>query len=140
VVLSRASSALATGATMTLSLDGTGTTNLLIPDGANRIWNATIRWSSVVTSISGTATGVSVGNVISGITELTFKRVSGVSSLVGITRNVTTYDSSMASASMTYSAGASGELALAFTAPTFAGGGTLTMRSVANVELTEMGW
>jgi hypothetical protein len=125
---------------MTLSLDGTGTTNLLIPDGNNRVWNVTVKWSSVVTVISGTATGVTVGDVISGTTELTFKRVGGTSSLVGITRNVTTYDTSMSAASMGYAAGGSGQLALTFTGPTFAGGGTLTVRSVAKVELTEIGW
>jgi trimeric autotransporter adhesin len=140
LLTARREAAITTAGTMALSLDGTGSTNLIIPAGNNRVWNVTVKWASVVTSISGTATGVSVGNVISGTTELTFKRVGGTSSLVGITRNVSTYDTSMSSASMSYSAGGSGELALLFTGPTFAGGGTLTVRSVAKVELTEIAW
>jgi hypothetical protein len=140
MMLAKRSSGLTTGATMALSLDGTGTTNLVIPNGSNRVWNVTVKWSAVVTSIAGTATGVSVGNVISGTTELTFKRVGGTSSLVGITRNVSTYDSSMSSAAMGYSSGGSGQLSIVFTGPTFAGGGTLTIRSVAKIELTEIAW
>jgi hypothetical protein len=46
----------------------------------------------------------------------------------------------MSAATMTYSAGASQELALTFTGPTFAGGGSVTVRSVARVQLTETAW
>jgi hypothetical protein len=125
---------------MLLSLDGTGSTNLIIPDGNNRLWNVQVNWNAVVTSISGTATGVTVGDVIAGNTELAFKRVGGTSSVVGTIRNVSTYDASMSAATMTYSAGASQELALTFTGPTFAGGGSVTVRSVARVQLTETAW
>jgi hypothetical protein len=46
----------------------------------------------------------------------------------------------MSSASMAYAAGGSGELSLTFAAPLFSGGGTLTTRSVARIELTEIAW
>jgi hypothetical protein len=140
LITRRSAGSLTTGATMLLSLDGTGSTNLIIPNGNNRLWNVQVNWNAVVTSISGTATGVTVGDVIAGNTELAFKRVGGTSSVVGTIRNVSTYDASMSAATMTYSAGASQELALTFTGPTFAGGGSVTVRSVARVQLTETAW
>jgi hypothetical protein len=46
----------------------------------------------------------------------------------------------MGSASLIPTAGASQELALTFTAPTFAGGGSVTCRVVAKVELVEVAY
>jgi hypothetical protein len=41
---------------------------------------------------------------------------------------------------MSYSAGASQELAIAFDAPTFTGGGSVTVRVVSKVSLVEVAW
>jgi hypothetical protein len=41
---------------------------------------------------------------------------------------------------MTYTAGASQQLAMTFTGPTFAGGGSVTMRIVAKVSLVEVAY
>lgn len=131
---------LTTGATANLSLDGSGSTNLIIPT-TNRAWNVTVKWVAVVTVITGTATGVTVGDTITQVQTLGFKRVGGTSSLVGTANTISTNsNTSMSTASMTYTAGASQELAMTFTAPTFAGGGTITCRVVAKVELTEVAW
>jgi hypothetical protein len=130
---------LTTGGTTVLSLDGTGVTNLIIPTGTNRMWNVTIKYVAVVTTITGTATGVTVGDTKSQNIEIGFKKVGGVSSLVGGgSFSIPQEDASMGSASLIPTAGASQELALTFTAPTFAGGGSVTCRVVAKVELVEV--
>jgi hypothetical protein len=132
---------LTTGGTTVLSLDGTGTTNLIIPTGTNRMWNVTIKYVAVVTTITGTATGVTVGDTKSQNIEIGFKKVGGVSSLVGSgVYSIPQEDASMGSASLIPTAGASQQLALTFTAPTFTGGGSVTCRVVAKVELVEVAY
>ena len=70
-----------------------------------------------------------------------FKRVGGTSSITSVGTSGTFGDGSITGSSlMTYTAGASQELSMVFTAPTFVGGGTLTMQVVAKVELTENAW
>ena len=140
-LVARKSDTLLTAATTVLSLDGTGTTNLIIPTGVNRMWNVTIKFVAVVTTITGTATGVTVGDTKSQNIEIGFKKVGGVSSLLGGgVFSTAQQDASMASASLVPTAGASQELALTFTAPTFAGGGSVTCRVVAKVELVEVAY
>jgi hypothetical protein len=132
---------LTTGGTTVLSLDGTGTTNLIIPTGTSRMWNVTIKFVAVVTTITGTATGVTVGDTKSQNIEIGFKKVGGVSSLVGSgVYSIPQEDASMASASLVPTTGASQELALTFTAPIFVGGGSVTCRVVAKVELVEVAY
>jgi hypothetical protein len=141
LLTARRSAILTTGGTTTLSLDGTGTTNLIIPNGTNRMWNVTIKFVAVVTTITGTATGVTVGDTKSQNIEIGFKKVGGVSSLVGSgVYSIPQEDASMGSASLIPTAGASQELALTFTAPTFTGGGSVTCRVVAKVELVEVAY
>jgi hypothetical protein len=132
---------LTTGGTTVLSLDGTGTTNLIIPNGNNRVWNVVASWVAVVVGTSGTTTGVNVGDVITQCNLFAFKKIGGISSVVGSVTNVATHnDSGMASASMGYTAGASQELALTFTAPTFSGGGSVSLRIVNKLMLTEVAY
>jgi hypothetical protein len=131
---------LTTAATTVLSLDGTGTTNLIIPSGNNRIWNVKVSTVAVVTVITGTATGVSVGDSFMENRNLLFKKVSNISSIVGVGTAEIIADTSMLTALMTYTAGASQELDLTFNAPTFVGGGSLTIRVVSKVELVEVAY
>lgn len=140
-VTARREATLTTGGTTVLSLDGTGTTNLIIPEGNNRMWNVTIKYVAVVTTITGTATGVAVGDTKSQNIEIGFKKVGGVSSLVGAgVFSTPQQDASMSSASLIPTAGGSQELALTFTAPTFSGGGSVTCRVVAKIELVEVAY
>jgi len=133
-----------TAATTVLSLDGTGVSNLLIPRGNNRAWNVQVNWVAVVTVITGTATGISVGDVVTSIDLLAFKRVGGTSSASAhtsaATKTMVTTPAAYAACSIAYTAGASQEMALTFTGPTFVGGGSVTMRVVARVELSEVAW
>ena len=127
--------------TTVLSLDGTGITNLIIPTGVNRVWSVLASWVAVVIGTSGTTTGINVGDVITQCNLFAFKKIAGISSVVGSVTNVATHnDSGMASASMGYTAGASQELALTFQAPTFGGGGSVTLRIVNKLTLTEVAY
>jgi hypothetical protein len=129
---------LLTSAITVLSLDGTGTTNLIIPNGNNRAWNVQIDTIAVVTAITGTATGVSVGHCYRETKQLLFKRIGGTSSIVGtVDTSAIKSDSGMSTAAITISAGASQQMAITFTAPTFAGGGSVTCRVVSKVSLVE---
>jgi hypothetical protein len=140
----RRSASMTSTSTTTLSLDGTGTTNLIIPSGNNRSWAVNVTWSAVVTGITGTATGVTVGDTKTSMDFLAVAERSGVTSVSGhtsiATRGVETILGSLNAVNVTYSAGASQELAITLTAPTFSGGGSVAMRIVAKVELTEVAY
>ena len=132
---------LTSAATTTLSLDGTGVTNLISTlYDANRMWHVTLKYVAVVTSITGTATGVTIGDIKTQTIELGMKRVITVSSLVGAGNFSTPQqDTSMSSASLIPTI-VGNDLILTFTAPTFAGGGSVNCRVVAKVELVEVGY
>ena len=140
LLTARNSSALTTGATLVLSLDGTGSAKLIIPNGNNRAWNVQIDTIAVVTAITGTATGVSVGDTYQEKTTLSFKKIGGTSSLVALGSRQQVYDTSMATAIINFSAGASQQLQIQFQAPAFAGGGSITCRVVSKVSLVEVAY
>jgi hypothetical protein len=132
---------LTTGATTTLSLDGTGTTNLIIPTGNNRMWKVKVEFIGTITLITGTATGLAVGNSVYGESNFGFKRVGGTSSMGAFIDDAQASDNAiMDTCALVETAGASQELALTFTGPTFAGGGSVTMRVVAKVSLVEVAY
>lgn len=132
---------LTTGATTVLSLDGTGTTNLIVPSGTNRAWKVKVEYVGTITTITGTATGLAVGNSVYGEANFGFKRVGGVSSMGPMINDSQSSDNAiMDTCALVETAGASGELALTFTGPTFAGGGSVTMRVVAKVSLVEVAY
>jgi len=140
-VTARRESALTSGATATLSLSGNGTTLLIIPNGNNRAWNVQIDTIAVVTTITGTADGVTVGDCYRETKQLLFKRIGGTSSIVGtVDTTAVKSDTSMSACAMTITAGASQEMALTFTAPTFTGGGSVTCRVVSKVSLVEVAY
>jgi hypothetical protein len=68
-----------------------GTEELLIdrdlvkidPESNNMAWTVTMDWAAAVTSITGTATGISVGDTIGGKLIFTYKKVGGVASSNG---------------------------------------------------------
>lgn len=141
LLTARKADTLTTGATSSLSLDGSGTTNFIIPSGANRAWNTTVNWVATVTGSSGTTTGVSVGNSIYGVSEFGFKVSASIASITPLIRDSIVADTViMETATLTYATGSSNSLAMTFTAPTFAGGGSLGMRVVAKVSLVELAW
>ena len=143
-LIARIEATLTTGGTTTLSLDGTGTTNLIIPSGQTRSWNVQVRWVAVVTAITGTATGVTVGDTKTSTDLLAVARRSGTTTVSAHTsagtHAIETIAGSLTAANIAYTAGASQEMAITFTGPTFAGGGSVTMRVVAAISLTEVAY
>ena len=138
-LISYRDTALTTGGTTTLSLDGTGVTNLITPNGTNRMWKVKVEYVGTITTITGTATGLIVGDTVYGEENFGFKKV-GVTLTMGPIMNETQSSDNaiMDTCALVVTAGASQEMALTFTGPTFAGGGSVTMRVVAKVALVEV--
>jgi len=128
---------LTSGGTSILYLDATIST--ITPYGSNRSWNVFVQWNATVTSISGTATGVSVGDVKTRNDMFFYKKVGGVGSISSITQTGVANDTSMNTSDLTYANNA-GSLQLTFVAPTFTGGGTVTFKVGATLKLTEIAW
>jgi hypothetical protein len=141
-IVARNTASLTSASTLILYADGVS--SVIRPDGLNRAWNVQVNWVAVVTTITGTATGISVGDVITSIDLLAFKRVGGTSSASAhtstATKTMVTTPAAYAACAINYTAGASQEMALTFTGPSFAGGGSVTMRVVARIELSEVAW
>jgi hypothetical protein len=142
---SRREAALTTGGTTVLDLaGGGGPNNTLIPDGNNRSWNVQVRWVAVVTAITGTATGVTVGDTKSSTDLLAVARRSGTTTVSAHTSAGThvieTIAGSLTAANINYTAGGSGQMQITFTGPTFVGGGSVTMRVVAATSITEVAY
>jgi len=113
-------------------------TSLIVPTGTTNVWNIEIKFVGYVQQITGIATGVSVGDSLVFTDYLCIKKFSGVSSILGTATNIyTVNDASMATASVAYTIGGSQQLVITFTAPTFAGGGSLAMRLGASLCVTE---
>jgi len=127
--------ALASNATTVLSLDGTGVTALIIPEGNNRLWAVKITATAFVSVAGGTLV---LGDSYMGEYTLLFKKVGGVSSVVGVSSGNIIFDANMGSAAFTFAAGASQDLQITFKAPTTAS--ATTFRCVARVELTEVAY
>jgi hypothetical protein len=136
LLTSRAVSATTSGSTITLSLDGTGVTNLITPYGNNRAWNVVVNTITVCTVVSGGT--LTVGDAHSGEYKFLFKRVGGTSTISPITTSSEVADTSMATSSYTFSAGTSQQLAIVFNAPNTANNSTF--RAVAKVQLVEVAW
>jgi len=143
-VIARREAALTSGATTILSLDGTGTTNLINITSNNAVsggaYTFRINYIAIVISISGTATGVTIGDVKTQNIEIGAKSVNNLPAvLVGAgSYSIAQEDASMNSASLTPSIAAGPSLQLTFTSPTYAGGGTVTYRVVAQVQIVEV--
>jgi hypothetical protein len=138
VIARRSDSTLTTAKTTILYIDGAGIQ--IIPSGPNRAWSVSIDWVGIVTNISGTATGITVGDTIVGKDFLSFNRIGGTSVIVDTVDQVQKGIAIMKTSVMTYTAGGANDLTPTFTAPTFAGGGTLSMRITMNINLVEVAY
>jgi hypothetical protein len=136
---------LTTGDTTFLGLqggEGAGQPDSDINIDDDFFWNVKVLWIAVVESISGTANGINVGDLMVQCNNFGVKRISGTASITSVDTAATNGDASLTgSASMAYSIFVSGTeryLTPTFTAPTFTGGGTLTMRIQAQMEIVEI--
>jgi hypothetical protein len=139
LVTRKADASLTSGATTVLSLDGTGTTNLIIPPN-NKSWAVRIQYVAKVIAVSGAAGAIVLGDTKTQTQEVGVKNIAGTTTiLTGSPNNsIALEDPSMNSAQMSYSVGASNELAITFTAPIFAGGGNIGVKVVATLQITEV--
>lgn len=136
LIVRRNQAGLATGDTSILYTDGAA--GLLVPDGSTRFWTVQIWYNSFVTARAGTTTGVAVNDSFGGSDLLYVTKVAGVLTIIG--GSTTLFFKSvggMGTAGRTYTVGGSNNLLISIVAPTFAGGGTLTLKSVARIELVE---
>jgi len=127
-----------------------GTTELLIehdsieinPDEDNLAWTITMDWVAAVSNITGTATGISVGDTIGGKLIFGYKKVGGIASLIDVISDTRTGASSLVDngSFMDYQIGGSEQLEIVFNGPTFAGGGTLDFVIKADIDITEVTW
>jgi hypothetical protein len=123
-----------------MSLDGTGVTNLIIPQGNNRAWQVSVEWVIICTVLgTGTSGSLAVGRIHAGLDAFYFKRVNGVSSISAITNSHSKNDAGMASSRVNYSVGGSNDLLLTLEAPTTAGTAS-SFRANAVIRLTELAW
>jgi hypothetical protein len=127
---------LSSGGSTDLSLDGTGTSNLLIPTGSNRQWTAKVRASAFVSAVSSTT--LVLGDSYAAEYTLLFKKVGGTSTLVGVNSANIISDTNMITSSFSFSVGASQDLKITFNAPDTASSDTF--RTTARIELTEIAY
>lgn len=127
-----------------------GTSELLTETGSLKIdpaatdlaWTITLDWVAAVSNITGTATGVTVGDSIGGKLIFRFKKIAGTSTLEGIISDTRTGDSSLVDndAYIFPQIGGSDELEIIFNGPTFAGGGSLDFVIKAEINVVEVIW
>jgi len=139
-LISRREATLNNSDTAPMSLDGTGVTNLIIPQGNNRAWQVSVEWVIICTVLgTGTSGSLAVGRIHAGLDAFYFKRVNGVSSISAITNAHSKNDAGMASSRVNYSVGGSNDLLLTLEAPTTAGTAS-SFRANAVIRLTELAW
>ena len=127
---------LVSGETAILSLDGTGTGNLLNPFSVNnrQVWNVTVKTIATVESITGTADGITVGDTFMENAVLLFKTTP--TTIVDLAVEHTFSEAGLSTADITYTTSGT-TLQIAFVAPTFTGGGSIVTRVVSKVEVVE---
>jgi len=112
------------------------------PEQDNLAWTITIDWVASVINITGTATGVSVGDSIGGKLIFRYKKVGGTAFDDGTISDTRTGDDSLVNndSYLYYQIGGSDQLQIFFKSPTFLGGGSLDFTIKAEIEITEVTW
>ena len=115
------------------------TADTLIPSGNNRMWNVRLSLISVVSLITGTATGITVGDVYMENQFLCFKRLGGVSTILGtVDKANQKNNASLVTMLFDVIVGANQSLEIQVTAPTYVGGGSVTLTNSCKIEFTEV--
>jgi hypothetical protein len=91
---------------------------------------------AIVTAISGTATGVTVGDMFSQNEIVALKNVAGTTTVVGSHNIYNLHDGSMSGCDTTY-LNTGTALSVNFNGPNFTGGGTVTLRIVVKARIVE---
>jgi hypothetical protein len=127
---------LTTGQTLVL-YPGNSSSNLLLPAYVNKVWHVTAKYTMYVATKVGTADLINNGDTLFGTVSFGYR--SGVGAFITSTfaENKVSNNVNINTALFTFSVGASNELKLTFTAPTFTGGGELRIRCNVKLELVE---
>jgi hypothetical protein len=120
--------------TKEIYLDGS---SLRITGPTNSAMTVNIDIVAIVTAISGTATGVTVGDMFSQNSLCAYKNLAGTGSIVGTPYSIhKLHDASMTACDTTFTV-TGAALQVNFLGPNFAGGGTVTLRVVAKARIVE---
>ena len=119
--------------TKEIFLDGT---SLRITPFTNSALTINFDIVAIVTAISGTATGVTVGDMFSQNEIVALKNVAGTTTIVGSHSIHKLHDGSMGACDTTY-VNTGTALTVNFLGPNFAGGGTVTLRIVIKARIVE---
>lgn len=119
--------------TKEIYLDGS---SLRITGPTNSAMTVNIDIVAIVTAITGTATGVTVGDMFSQNEICAYKNIGGTGTNVGSYSIHKIHDASMAACDTAF-ATTGAALQVFFTGPNFAGGGTVTLRIVAKARIVE---
>jgi hypothetical protein len=128
---------LSSGGTAKLSLDGTGITNLIVPN-VSKCWNVTVKWVATCSS-AGTGTTVPAECAIGTDTFLYKKNNSTITGVISTITNLQLYqETSMTGAICSYSVGTSPtlDLQINFVAPATALNSVFNI--LAKVEIVEI--
>lgn len=119
--------------TKEIYLDGS---SLRIAGPTNSAMTINIDIVAIVTAISGTASGVTVGDMFSQNEICAYKNIGGTGTVVGSNSIHKLHDASMAACDTAF-ATTGAALQVFFTGPNFSGGGTVTLRIVAKARIVE---
>jgi len=92
-------------------------TQYLVPKETSCVWQVTVDLVALANTAAGS---VSVGDAFGGKYVMLFKRINGTSSLLNVVQALSSFDTSMEDAQVTFDAGAAQDLRIAFVAPSSA--------------------
>lgn len=122
---------------------GDGTSTEIIPDVTSltyRTWTVRIQWNVVISAKSGTTTGLSVADTVGGMDMVVLKKTGSTVTVVETSLGTVYGDTNMKTGlSMGYTASGT-NFRINLVAPTFAGGGSLTLKANAVMHITENGY
>ena len=127
---------LTTGQTLVL-YPGNSSSNLLIPAIIAKVWHVTAKYTMYVATKIGTVDLINDGDTLFGTASFGYRSGAGAFVTSTFAENKVSNNVNINTALFTFSVGASNELKVTLTAPTFTGGGQLRLRCNVKLELVE---
>lgn len=122
---------------------GDGTSTEIVPGVTSltyRTWTMRVTWNCVISATSGTTTGLAAGNTVGAEDFVVLKKTGSTVTVIESSLGTIYGDTNMKTGiSMGYTASGT-NLRLNLVAPTFAGGGSLTLKTNASLETLENGY
>jgi hypothetical protein len=143
IIQSKRSSSGLTGATIEATTSGAApaASNYILPNNLSS-WFVQSSYVAIVTVITGTATGITVGDAISGLDIFQAKRIGGVTTLSAVTasasKQMVTTPAQYVASVIAYTVGGGNQIVPTLTFPTFAGGGSITVSLTVTMNVTEI--